>query len=172
LIRQVRNAEGLAQIVAEFFRIEARVEEFVAHWLVLEPAMRTRLARFGTALGDGAVLGRRVWDRQSKFRIHLGPLTLEQYESFLPAVVRRGGRSDGGAGFRQLRDWVRFYLSFELDWDVRLHLKHDEVPAARLGVSGQLGWTTWLGRRRVREDAADLILDGERYISEENRVAA
>ena len=30
LIRQVRNAEGLAQIVAEFFGVKARVEEFVS----------------------------------------------------------------------------------------------------------------------------------------------
>jgi type VI secretion system protein ImpH len=171
LIRQVRNAEGLAQIIADFFGVRARVEEFVAHWLVLEPATRTRLGRFGTGLGDGAVLGRRVWDRQSKFRIHLGPLTLEEYESFLPATVRGGRVSRGGTRLRELVDWVRFYLDFELDWDARLHLKADDVPVLKLGVAGQLGWTTWLGRRQARGNAADLILDGERCIAE-NRVAA
>ena len=51
----------------------------------------------GATLGSGAVLGGRVWDRQHKFRIRLGPLTLEQYESFLP----------GGALLRKLVDWVR-----------------------------------------------------------------
>lgn len=171
LIRQVRNAEGLAQIVAEFFGVKARVEEFVAHWLVLETPTRTRLGRFGTGLGDGAVLGRRVWDRQGKFRIHLGPLSLDEYESFLPAAVRGGRIARGGKRLRELVDWVRFYLSFELDWDVRLQLKHEQVPPLKLGMSGQLGWTTWLGRRRTREDAADLILDGERCLTE-NRVAA
>ncbi|MEO6236190.1 MAG: type VI secretion system baseplate subunit TssG, partial [Vicinamibacterales bacterium] len=97
LIRQVRNAEGLATILREFFGVKTRIEEFVAHWLVLEPPTRTRLGRPGSGLGEGAVAGGRVWDRQSKFRIHLGPLTLQQYESFLPAKVRDGRVAAGGA---------------------------------------------------------------------------
>lgn len=171
LIRHVRNADGLAAIVSDFFAVPARIEEFVPHWLVLEKPTRTRLGRGGSSLGDGAVLGGRVWDRQGKFRIHLGPLTLEQYESFLPATVRGGRLTRGGARLRELVDWVRFYLNFELDWDVRLHLKRDQMPALKLGVSGQLGWTTWLGRRRGRSDAADLVLDGETFVAE-NRAAA
>ena len=115
-----------------------------------------------------AVAGGRVWDYQSKFRIHLGPLTLEQYESFLPAPRQA---SDGGAlratPLRKLVDWVRFYLCFELDWDARLHLKKDEVPPLRLGVKGQLGWTTWLGTRTSASDAADLYLDGEWFVERE-----
>jgi type VI secretion system protein ImpH len=171
LIRQVRNADGLAQIIADFFGVKARIEEFVPRWLALEGPTRTRLGRFGTGLSDGAVLGRRVWDRESSFRIHLGPLTLAEYESFLPATVRAGRPARGGRRLRELVDWVRFYLSFELDWDVRLHLKRDEVPALKLGAAGQLGWTTWLGSRRARTDAADLVLDGEQCLAE-NRVAA
>ena len=91
------------------------------------------------------MVGGRVWDRQSKFRIHLGPLTLPEYQSFLPAVVRAGRVVAGGARLRELVDWVRFYLSFELDWDVRLHLECDEVPALKLGgwpdsSAGRRGW--------------------------------
>jgi type VI secretion system protein ImpH len=85
--------------------------------------------------------------------------------------VRAGRRVPGGTRLRELVDWVRFYLNFELDWDVKLHLKRDEIPALTLGVSGQLGWTTWLGRRRGSSDAADLVLDGETYVAE-NRAAA
>ena len=51
-------------------------------------------------------------------------------------------------------DWVRLYLCFELDWDVRLMLKHDEVPPMVLGRDGRLGWTTWLGRRQSTDDPA------------------
>ena len=112
-----------------------------------------------------------MWDRQSKFRINLGPLTLHEYESFLPAAVRGGRVERGGARLRELVDWVRFYLSFELDWDVRLHLECDQVPTLKLGVAGQLGWTTWLGRRRTSENAADLLLDGEMCVAG-NRAAA
>jgi type VI secretion system protein ImpH len=151
LIRQVRNSEGLGHILEHFFRVPVRIEEFVGHWMLLGRRERTYLAREGATLGQGAVLGGRVWDRQHKFRIHLGPLTLDQYESFLP----------GGTALRKLVDWVRLYLCFELDWDVRLLLQHDEVPPMVLGRDGQLGWTTWLGRRRSHQDAGDLCLDAE-----------
>jgi type VI secretion system protein ImpH len=171
LIRHVRNAEGLAAILSDFFGVTARVEEFVARWLVLEKPTRTRLGVPGAALGHAAVAGGRVWDRQGKFRIHLGPLTLGDYESFLPGTGREGRAGAGGARLRQLVDWVRFYLNFELDWDVRLQLQRDEVPALRLGVAGQLGWTTWLGRRRTREHAADLLLDPEMYVATDRAAA-
>jgi type VI secretion system protein ImpH len=78
LIRQVRNSEGLMRILQHFFRVPVQIEEFVGHWLSLSPGERTFLSE-GAALGSGAVLGGRVWDRQHKFRIHLGPLTLHQY---------------------------------------------------------------------------------------------
>ena len=35
LIRQVRNAEGLRQILQHFFRVPVQIEEFVGHWLSL-----------------------------------------------------------------------------------------------------------------------------------------
>jgi type VI secretion system protein ImpH len=155
LIRHVRNAEGLAVILQDFFRVPARVEEFVGHWMVLGPNEQTALARDGAWLGSGAVLGRRVWDRQHKMRVHLGPLTMTEYESFLP----------GGPMLEKLVDWVRLYLSFELDWDVRLTLAMDDVPPLTLGRVGRLGWTTWLGARSAPTDAADLCLHAERFVA-------
>src|SRR5262249_20840619 len=154
LIRQVRNAEGLSAILRHFFRVPVQIEEFVAHWLVLDTRERTYLGGEGATLGSGAVAGSRVWDRQHKFRVHIGPLTFMQYESFLP----------GGTAIRKLVDWVRLYLCFELDWDVRLRLKRKEVPTLKLGRRGRLGWTTWLGERRALTDADDLCLDAETFL--------
>jgi type VI secretion system protein ImpH len=159
LVRQVRNAEGLAAILKQFFGVAAGVEEFVGHWLRLAPADRTRLGRTGGRLGEAAIAGGRVWDHQSKFRIHLGPLTRRQYESFLPLPA--AGRA---SALQELVDWVRFYLCFELDWDVRLHLRRDEVPPLMLGREGRLGWTSWLGTRRTAADADDLVLDPENTV--------
>jgi type VI secretion system protein ImpH len=165
LVRQVRNAEGLAAILRQFFGVPARVEEFVGHWMRLAKPDYTRLGRRGAGLGEGAVAGARVWDHQSKFRVHLGPLTLAQYESFLPVKTAGPEEKDASRShLRKLVDWVRFYLCFELDWDVRLHLRREEVPALTLGRAGRLGWTTWLGRRRSTTDAGDLVLDAEASI--------
>ena len=155
-IRHVRNASGLRAILAHYFRVPVRVEEFVGHWMRLGPGERTHLAREGALLGSGAVLGRRVWDRQHKFRLRLGPLTLAEYEHFLP----------GGIPLVKLVDWVRLYLGYELEWDVRLQLARAEVPRVTLGRQGRLGWTTWLGERTSPADADDLCLNAESFVGE------
>jgi type VI secretion system protein ImpH len=156
LIRQVRNAEGLSGILRHFFRVPLAIEEFVGHWMALGPRERTCLQPDAACLGRGAVLGARVWDRQYKFRIHLGPLTLAQYRGFLPGSPMLG----------KLADWVHLYLGFELDWDVRLRLETSEVPPLCLDGATQLGWTTWLGRRTAAADADDLCLDAERFVNQ------
>jgi type VI secretion system protein ImpH len=165
LIRQVRNAEGLKVILQHFFRVPVHVQEFVGHWLPLSARERSSLTRGGAPLGAGGVLGSRVWDRQHKFRVRLGPLTLAQYESFLPASPARNG-GDGGTMLRKLVDWVRLYSCFEHDWDVRLVLRREEVPPLQLGAGRRLGWTTWLGRRRSERDAADVCLDAEAFVDQ------
>jgi type VI secretion system protein ImpH len=161
LIRQVRNPEGLVHILEHFFRVPVRIEQFVGHWLSLATGERSALSSEGAVLGTGAVLGGRVWDRQHKFRIHLGPLTLNQYTSFLP----------GGEPLRKLVDWVRMYLCFELDWDVRLLLEQGEVPSLMLGGGQRLGWTTWLGQRQLKTPADDLCLDAEAFVANGVRAA-
>lgn len=160
-VRHVRNAEGLAVILQDFFRVPVGIEQLVGHWMRLGPNEQTALSRDGAYLGSGAVLGRRVWDRQHKFRVQIGPLTLAEYESFLP----------GGAMLRKLVDWVRMYLSFELDWDVRLVLAMDDVPPVTLGRTGRLGWTTWLGARSAPTDAGDLCLNAERFVAHKGAAA-
>lgn len=152
LLRPARNVEGLQSILRHFFRVPVRVIEFVGHWMALGDRERTKLGAAGASLGAGAVLGEAVWDRQHKFRLEIGPLTRDRYEALLP----------GGRDLQTLVDWVRMYLCFELEWDVRLVLSRAEVPPLALGRSGRLGWTTWLGRRPDR-DADDLCLNAEAF---------
>ncbi|SDW62790.1 type VI secretion system baseplate subunit TssG [Nitrosomonas communis] len=157
LARQVRNSAGLAALLIGYFRIPVHIEEFVGHRMIIQETERTYLGvkNGGATLGQGAVLGSSVWDCQHKFRIHLGPLTLEQYESFLP----------DGTAITQLVAWVRQYLCFELEWDAQLVLSKNEVPQTVLGNYGRLGWTTWLGNYTAIIDASDLLLDAERLMT-------
>ncbi|MDT8343075.1 MAG: type VI secretion system baseplate subunit TssG [Thermohalobaculum sp.] len=141
-----KNADGLLAIVSAFFRAPASIESFVGTWLHLEPHDRWKLG--GAPLGRGTSLGARVWSRQSKFRIRLGPLDLETYRRVLP----------GGQSLKRLAAIVRNYLGDSLEWEVNLVLKASEVPEARLGRQGSLGWTTWLGQRPAGRDADDLRL--------------
>jgi type VI secretion system protein ImpH len=162
LIRQARNAEGLTSVLQHFFGVPVLTREFVGHWMLLGARERTHLGQPGAELGVGAVLGASVWDRQHKFRVELGPLSLGQYESFLP----------GGAMIGPLVDWVRMYLCFELEWDLRLMLRENEVPQLTLGRAGRLGWTSWLGHRHAGADAGDLCLDAETFVDKDKVRAA
>ncbi len=112
LARQVRNADGLRELLCHYFRLPVRVEEFVARWLQLPAAERTRLGAGAASaqLGRGALLGRSVWDVQSNIRLHIRARTLDDYVDFLP-----GGRSAA-----RLVALMRTYLGWELQWDLRL----------------------------------------------------
>jgi type VI secretion system protein ImpH len=178
LSRGVKNAEGLALLLRQHFGVPVRVQGFVGHWMRLRRVDRTHLgagkvAEPSAQLGVSATIGSKVWDRQSKFRLLLGPLGLAQYESFLP----------GSAALPVLRDWVRQYLGLARVWDVRLILAGPEVPAARLGRgsvgdgSSRLGMTSWLGgaKRRGRRSMPapardDLVFSPESLLSGTRRI--
>lgn len=154
LSRQVRNAEGLANLLSGFLGTPVRVEQFVGRWMQLPDAERTRIGRRGALrrrataqLGASAVLGRTVFDRQHHFRIHIGPLSLATFESLLPV----------GSALPAVQALVRHYVGLEFGWDLRLGLAAPQVPACQPGRHGRLGWTTWLaGSRRTQPAVLDL----------------
>ena len=75
--RQSRNAEGIESILRNFFRVPVKVEPFSAHWMMVPEELYTRLGRSdGALLGQTTVIGAKVWDLQSKFRIVIGALNL------------------------------------------------------------------------------------------------
>ncbi len=148
LARQVRNAEGLAAMLSGFLGLPVEVEQFVGHWMALRERDLSRVGRSGT-LGAGATLGRQVWDRQHKFRLLIGPLSLADYESLLP----------DSRGIEALLAAVRHYAGLEYDWDMRLILRAEEVPRLRLGCKQRLGYSSWLGRRCSAQAADELVLD-------------
>ncbi|MDR3213157.1 MAG: type VI secretion system baseplate subunit TssG [Azoarcus sp.] len=157
LARLTRNPEGLVSILRQFFGCLFRIQEWMPQRLRIDEKDRTFLGAelAASQLGRGAICGVSVLDRQHRFRIHIGPLKFAEYLAFLP----------GNRFYRQLRDWVRNYVSIEFSWDVRLVLRQDEIPTLRLGVAAgapMLGWTTWLGRTKTGEDRGDLVLEGER----------
>lgn len=152
-----RTAEGMAKLLQGWFGVPVRLEPYVGHWLRTREEDRTRLVRRDhfmprNVLGQSTVVGDRVWDRQYKFRLHLGPLSLPQYRQFLP----------GQSALTELRDWVRQYVGLSLAFDVVLHLRGSQVPrlalGRRAGTATQLGWTTWLGKRSEPLDRSDLRL--------------
>ena len=161
LSRGVKNGEGLESLLRAYLRVPVRVESFVGHWMQLRPQDRTRLglghaAEPSAQLGRSAVAGSKVWDRQYKFRIHVGPLDRQQFEAFLP----------GGDALAAVRDTVRQFAGLSRRWDLQVSLKAGDVPRARLrgDAPTRLGLSTWLGgarRRGLTHDRDDLVLRPE-----------
>ena len=151
---QIRNADGLAGVLSGYLRRPVKVEQFVGAWLELPRSERTRIGgaktrrtSASTALGGGAVLGQMVWDRQHNFRIHIGPLDYDAFESLLPQ----------GEALAAVMALVEQYIGVELAWDLKLSLKADQVKPCQLGQHGRLGWTSWLGKKDRRR-SAELVL--------------
>jgi len=145
-----RHAAGLRLVLMRFFNVPVKVKENVGHWIDL-PARS--LSRLGAAdesgrLGLGTMLGGRAWDRQHKFRVALGPLSMTDYQRFLP----------GGASIVRLADWIRNYVRDPLEWDLNLQLQRAEVPRLALGRLQRLGYTTWLLTLPAASDATQLLL--------------
>jgi len=153
--KQARSAAALEQIVADYFGIEVEVEQFAGAWYRLDPAVQCRFEDGDDPreqVGGGAVVGDAVWDQQSRVRLKLGPLTLEQYRDFLPE----------GEAYRELSAITRFFSNNELDFEVQLILAHQEVPDCGVGLDDaeppQLGWVTWMHATPLAHDPQDTVL--------------
>jgi type VI secretion system protein ImpH len=147
---QTRHAEGLRSILESFFEIPVEIEEFVGQWIDLPREAYWHLGESTETgrLGVNTMLGQRTWDRQGKFRVLFGPLSLEEYKRMLP----------GKPSLARLVALVRSYVGDELAWDVNPVLDRREVPPIRLGGRQGLGWTTWLAGHPLEKDPDDLLL--------------
>lgn len=153
---QARNAEGLRAIVTDYFGMPAQIEEFVGEWVQMPKEHGFRLGapalRGGPVpglLGRTTIVGRRVWVRQHRFRIVLGPLRDDQFRRMLP----------GGESLPRLAALVRNYVGDELAWDLRLVLSREAVQPLALGVRAQLVRTSWLVGSPGRRRHEDVVFD-------------
>lgn len=155
LIRESRNPDGLLGAMQHYFDVPVRMKEFELQWIFLDHSDQTALGddRYATLLGDGAILGNTVLDRQHKFKLLMGPLPLAQYMLFSP----------WGRDLSVLRELVRSFIGFEYAWDVQLVLAADQVPLATLDGSHQLGYASWLARESYDAPVYGMSFEPEMY---------
>jgi type VI secretion system protein ImpH len=155
LAQRPRSAQALRQILADYFDVPVEIEQFSGAWYPLDSATQCSLSEGASnseELGFGAVVGDAVWNQQSRVRIVLGPLNLARYSEFLP----------DGSCWEPLRAWVRFFSNDEWDFEVKLVLDREQVPACELGADEasmpQLGWVSWLKSVPLERDPDDTVL--------------
>jgi len=155
LVREARNPDGLRSTLARYFNVPVAIEEYVFHWIELDPADCCRLGVSGSSaqMGLGAMPGTRVPDRQNKFRIVIGPLPLDQYLRLTPQ----------GADLPKLIEWVRAFIGHEFCWELELRIMAHSAAPAVVGGSQRLGWSGWLGPAPTDEPTVGMRFEPERY---------
>ena len=144
-VRAARNPDGLVSTLSRFFGVTVALREYVLQWMPIAPQDQCVLGqpRRSSVLGEGAVAGEVVPDRQNRFRLVIGPLDLERYLRLTP----QGASS--GEDLPALIEIVRSFIGFEYLWEVELLIDSIAAPRCRLGDTTQLGWSTWMASEGV-----------------------
>nr|WP_310567744.1 type VI secretion system baseplate subunit TssG [Hydrogenophaga sp.] len=145
------SASALQQVLSLYFRVPVKVTQFVGRWFKLPIEHQTRLGLGNAQLGSTALSGERVWQRDLRVGLTIGPLSLERYRRFLP----------GGSAALALKQLVTQLTGVSLEYEVRLQLKAAEVRPVRLGgeQGPRLGWETYLVSGPVAQDRSDAGYD-------------
>jgi len=143
------TAQGLKQLLEDYFEVPVEIHQFTGTWNRLPPENQSFLrdaGMFCERLGMGTIVGDEVWDQHGTVTIRLGPMKFERYQQFLP----------GGDAHRDLRSWLLFYANREFDFIVQLVLEREETPPMEIGVAGpaasRLGLVSWIKNRPLDRD--------------------
>lgn len=148
LISQRPHGQGsLSQVVSLVVGAPVTVEGCYGSFKAVPERDRSRLGRRAHRLGDGLMLGRRFWDRQTTLLLRVGPLDRDRFAELLPRAGLLG----------DLVELVRFLTGLALDLRFKFEVRAEAVPRLALGRRDrhgpQLGWNTWLAGRRERRPA-------------------
>jgi type VI secretion system protein ImpH len=151
--RRHRPAVVLEGLLRDYFDLPVEIQQFSGRWLALEPGDLSTVGAAGrnNALGVSFVVGTKVWDEQGKIRLRIGPLSFARFQALLP----------DGTEFRPLVQMARLFVDVELEFDVQLILRKEDVPSCRLGSAesggAMLGRFAWLRSRPFERDADQAI---------------
>lgn len=128
------SAALIARVLSDYFKVPLNLEQFVGAWYRVPAAQTSRLGMANATLGASALAGDRVWQRDLRLCLRIGPLSRTQFDDFLP----------GGSAAKALAKWLLLLTGGTLEYDVRLVLRAEDVTGSRLGNASRLGWDSYL----------------------------
>jgi type VI secretion system protein ImpH len=135
----------LQRTLSEYFQVPVRVDQFVGKWYDVPPDQLTVLGSVNATLGATALAGERVWQRDMRARLVIGPLAKKDYEAFLPGAERAIA----------LERMLTLLAGVTLEYEVSLVLRRAEVGSIQLGHGGRLGWDAFLCTHDADRDRSD-----------------
>jgi type VI secretion system protein ImpH len=140
---------ALGAILGASLGATVALEPFQGQWHPLPAEAQARLGALGRPLGTG-FLGARLWERQTRIGLRVGPLEPEAFQDLLP----------GRPGRRRLEGLVRAVLGHALGWDLTLVLARGQAPRPDLGgpesaAAPRLGINLWLPGSPLERDLDD-----------------
>lgn len=154
LQRRVVSASQLTQVLSAYLTVPVRVEQFAGRWYPLPAQAQTSLGRHNGILGQTALVGQRIWQRDLRVRLFLGPLDPERFRRFLP----------GTSGCLALKKLLGLLCGSSLEFEVNLVLQAKAVRGATLvsqrpSTLCRLGWDTYLLTNDCVQDRSDVRYD-------------
>jgi type VI secretion system protein ImpH len=143
------SAVQIARVLGEYLDAPIKVEQFIGCWYDVPAAQRSCLGMVNATLGGGALAGTRVWQRDLRMRLVVGPLRRRRFNDFLP----------GGKAARALASMLSMMTGVTLEYEVQLVLRADDVEGATLDANrstGRLGWDAFLGAQGAAQDRDDV----------------
>jgi type VI secretion system protein ImpH len=143
LSQQPHSAAALGNALSIWFGgIPIDIEQCWPCWTDLSITQQATLGQTNCGLNGECVLGQRIFNRTTCFRLLVGPLDDERYLQFLP----------GGQAIEELHLLVREFNGDRLDYIVDLLICAQAMPAGHLSGKGpQLGWNSRLAGERTED---------------------
>jgi len=151
LAQRPRSASSLETLLRDYFEVPIRVIQFAGEWVEPHAETLTSVGATGrhNRLGVDALLWERLWDPQAGFRLRIGPLSREQYDTFLPPMEAHG----------RLVQITRLFAGEEFSFEIQLVLGADRVTPLVLGDrTVRLGYSAWLCTVQPTRDPDQLLL--------------
>jgi len=105
------------------------LEPLIGSWSEIDPADCTQLGTFQSRLGQGLVLGRRVWDQQAGVRLTLDGISYERLCALLPS---NQAMPDGTQPYAALVSMLHLLFDRRVDCHIRLAVRGSTLPRAIL----------------------------------------
>jgi len=141
------SAAYLQRVLSDYFRSNIRIEQFLGKWYDMPVQQRSRLGEGNVSLGQNAMAGERIWQRDLRIRLWIGPLKRSALREFFP----------GRAHAKALEKMLALLAGVTCEYEVRLILAREEVAAVQLSDGGgsHLGWDSFIATGEAESDRSD-----------------